>query len=257
MVCFVSREAEEKIDYEIKYRPAYSLLEVHLPPENVIRAEAGAMIYMSSNIEVKTHTRIRERGIWRAVKISLLGGETLFVNDYIAKNKLGIVGFASAPLGDIAVLEVKEDRGYIIQSSAYIASTSGVVLDTEWQGFKGLFGQNLFMIKTSGDGKLFINTFGAIEKRKLREGETIVVDNFHLAALSTTCKYKVKTFGGLKATLLGGEGLVTVVEGPGEVYIQTKNPMEFVNWLWRYLGPMMHRGSGGNWSRGISFKWGL
>ncbi|RLI12623.1 hypothetical protein DRO35_02650, partial [Candidatus Bathyarchaeota archaeon] len=93
----MSGQAEEKIDYEIKYRPAYSLLEVHLPPGSVIRAEAGAMIYMSSNIEVKTHTRIREGGIWRTVKISLLGGETLFVNDYITKNKPGIVGFASAP----------------------------------------------------------------------------------------------------------------------------------------------------------------
>ena len=49
--------------------------------------------------------------------------------------------------------------------------------------------------------------------------------------------YKVKKFGGLKSTLLGGEGLVTEIRGPGEVYIQTKNLREFIEWLWTLLGP--------------------
>ncbi|MEM3679902.1 MAG: AIM24 family protein, partial [Candidatus Bathyarchaeia archaeon] len=50
-----------------------------------------------------------------------------------------------------------------------------------------------------------------------------------------TCRYDVKKFGGLKSTILGGEGLVTEVYGPGEVYIQTKNIREFVDWLWELL----------------------
>ncbi|OYT46922.1 hypothetical protein B6U79_05025 [Candidatus Bathyarchaeota archaeon ex4484_231] len=59
--------------------------------------------------------------------------------DYIAKGGDGKVGLVSAPLGDIAHLEVSQEKGYIIQSSAYIASTPKVKLDTEWQGFtKGL-----------------------------------------------------------------------------------------------------------------------
>ncbi|RJS89339.1 TIGR00266 family protein [Candidatus Bathyarchaeota archaeon] len=246
----------EPLKYEIKYSPAYSLLEVHLPPEGRITAEAGAMTYMTSNIEVKTRSRISEGGIWRTIKVSLLGGETLFLNDYIARGDVGKVGLVSAPLGDITRLEVSEDKGFIIQSSAYIASTPGVHLDTEWQGFtKGLFGQNLFMIKTLGEGDVFINTFGAIDKHELKPGETLVVDNFHLAALSTTCEYKVRMFGGLKSTLLGGEGLVTDITGPGEVYVQTKNPIEFVSWLWKYMGPRIH-GSAPRRSRGIRFRWG-
>ncbi len=229
------------LKYEIKYRPSYSLLEVYLPPEGFVTAEAGAMTYMSSNIDVQTRTRIKESGIWAAVKVSLLGGETLFINDYIAKGGGGKVGFVSAPLGDITRLEVGGEKGYIVQSSAYIASTPRVKLDTQWQGFtKGLFGQDLFMIKTLGDGDVFVNTFGAIDKHELESGETLIVDNFHLAALSTTCEYKVRMFGGLKSTMLGGEGLITEITGPGEVYIQTKNPQEFANWLWRYIGPRVH-----------------
>jgi len=245
--------AGEPLKYEIKYRPSYSLLEIRISPGGFVTAEAGAMTYMSSNIEVETRTRIKESGIWGAIKVSLLGGETLFITDYIARGGEGKVGFVSAPLGDITRLEVGPEKGYIVQSSAYIASTPGVKLDTKWQGFtKGLFGQNLFMIKTSGRGDIFVNTFGAIDKHELKDGETLIVDNFHLAALSTTCKYEVRMFGGLKSTLLGGEGLVTDVTGPGEVYIQTKNPQEFVNWLWRYLGPRVHSASRLN-SAGLGF----
>ena len=224
--------------FEIKYRPSYALLEVQLPENGRITAEAGALTYMSSNIDVETRTRMRDSGLFGTIKVSLLGGETLFINDYVARGSNGKAGFVSAPLGDITHLEVTPNKGYIIQSSAYIASTDGVKLDTEWQGFtKGLFGQNLFMLKTLGEGDVFINTFGAIDKHELGSGESLVVDNYHLAALSDTCNYRVRMFGGLKSTILGGEGLVTDVTGPGEVYIQTKNVREFVDWIWRYIHP--------------------
>ena len=231
------------LKFEIKYRPSYELLEAQLPANGHIVAEAGALTYMSSNIEVETRTRMRETGIWGAIKVSLLGGETLFITDYRAKGGPGKAAFVSAPLGDITHLEVTPSKGYIIQSSAYIASTAGVKLDTEWQGFtKGLFGQNLFMLKTLGEGDIFVNTFGAIDKHELGAGERLIVDNYHLAALSDTCRYEVRMFGGLKSTILGGEGLVTEVTGPGEVYVQTKNVKEFVDWIWRYIAPKVgHR----------------
>jgi uncharacterized protein (TIGR00266 family) len=234
--------------FEVKYSPSYALLEVQLPENGRIIAEAGALTYMSSNIEVETRTRMKETGIWGTIKVSLLGGETLFITEYSAKGGPGKAGFVSAPLGDITSLEVSPTKGYIIQSSAYIASTADVKLDTEWQGFtKGLFGQNLFMLKTMGEGDIFINTFGAIDKHELGADESLIVDNYHLAALSDTCSYKVRMFGGLKSTILGGEGFVTEVTGPGEVYVQTKNVKEFVDWLWRYIAPKVR-------SRGIGFR---
>jgi uncharacterized protein (TIGR00266 family) len=230
------------LKYEIKYSPSYSLLEVQLPENGHIVAEAGALTYMSSNIEVETRTRMRDSGLLGTLKVSILGGETLFINDYFSRGGPGKAGFVSAPLGDISRLEVDPNKGYIIQSSAYIASTEDVEIDTQWQGFtKGLFGQNLFMLKTLGEGDVFINTFGAIDKHELKAGETLVVDNYHLAALSDTCDYKVRMFGGLKSTILGGEGFVTDVTGPGEVYIQTKNVREFAEWIWRYIPAHMRK----------------
>ncbi|NIO36642.1 TIGR00266 family protein [Candidatus Bathyarchaeota archaeon] len=224
------------MEYEIKYKPSYSMLVVKLQTNESVTAEAGAMTYMYPNIDVKT--RKREKSILGTLGLKLLGGQSFFVNDYTAQQDAGEVAFVSAPVGDIETLAVKPNQGYIIQSASYIASTQNVDLDIKWQGFaRGLFGQGLFMIKVSGDGTLFINTFGAIDKHELKADQTLIVDNFHLVAFSDTCDYKVRKFGGLKSTILGGEGLVTEIRGPGDVYIQTKNLREFVEWLWTLLEP--------------------
>jgi uncharacterized protein (TIGR00266 family) len=224
------------MEYEIKYKPSYSMLVVRLEQGEKITAEAGSLTYMDPNIEV--HTRKREKSLLGSLGLAIVGRQSFWVNDYTASNGSGEVAFVSAPVGDIEMLEVKPNQGYIIQKAAYISSTEDVDLDVKWEGFtKGLFGQGLFMIKVKGSGSLFINTFGAIDKHTLKPGQTMIVDNFHLVAFSDTCNYKVTKFGGLKETMLGGEGLVTNITGPGDVYIQTKNLGEFVEWLWTLLEP--------------------
>jgi len=224
------------LKYEIKYQPSYSILEVFLDKDEYITGEAGSLTYMSSNIDIRTRTR--ERSILGSLKTSILGGQSLFVTDFVSVGEPGKVALVAAPIGDIVKLEVTPEKGYIIQKSAYLASTQNIDLDVRWEGFtRGLFGQGLFMIRTTGLGDLFINSFGAIDKHVLEQEEQLVVDNFHLAAFSDTCEYEVRKFGSWKDTLFSGEGLVTYIEGPGEVYIQTKNLREFVEWIWMLIGP--------------------
>jgi len=214
------------------------MLVVYLDQDESIMAEAGAMSYMTPNIEIRT--RMRQRSIWSALKLSVIGAQSFFVNEYIARNGPGEIGLVAAPIGDVTVLKVSPGRGYIIQKASYIASTPNISLDIKWQGFtKGLFGQGLFMIKAEGEGDLFINTFGAIDRHDLLPGEKLIVDNFHLVAFSSSCNYVVRRIGGLKELFLSGEGLVVEITGPGEVYLQTKNLSEFVNWLWTLLEPMV------------------
>jgi uncharacterized protein (AIM24 family) len=80
-------------------------------------------------------------GFLRKLKVSVLGGQSFFVNNYVANMDGCSMGLTGGPIGDIVKMEVKPEDGLIVQSGAYIASTSDVVLDTQWQGFtKGLFG---------------------------------------------------------------------------------------------------------------------
>jgi uncharacterized protein (TIGR00266 family) len=222
--------------FDIKYKPSYAMLVASLEQGETITAESGAMTYMDPTIEV--HTRKREKSLLGSLGLSIIGGQSFWVNDYTATNGAGEAAFVAAPVGDIEKLELTPGKGFVIQKSAYIASTQGIDLDIKWEGFtKGLFGQGLFMLKATGTGQLFINTFGAIDVHTLQPGQTLVVDNFHLVGFSESCSYKVTRFGGLKETMFSGEGLVTQITGPGEVHIQTKNIREFVEWLWTLLEP--------------------
>jgi len=208
---------------------------IKLNPDESIVGESGAMTYMSSSIEARTRAR---KGIIGSLGLKLFGGQSFWINDYVAVGQPGEIGFVSAPIGDIEKLDLDGKKGYIIRKESYVASSSSVDLDLQWEGFtRGLFGQGLFMMKVHGTGDLFINTFGAIDRHDLKGGESLIVDNFHLVAFSDACNYTVEKFGGLKETILGGEGLVTRITGPGEIYLQTKNPREFADWLWTLLEP--------------------
>ncbi len=204
------------------------MLEVSMNKGDSLTAEAGALVYMKGDIDIKT--RMRSKGFLKSVKVAMLGGETFFINDFVANDDNCILGLTGPPIGDIFKISVDDE--YIIQSGAYIASTSGVELDTKWQGFtKGLFGTELFMLKATGYGDIFVNSYGSIIEKVLNAGEKMLLDNYHLVALSANAEYQVVKVGGLKTTLLGGEGLATDITGPAKVYFQTKNLKELIDIL--------------------------
>jgi uncharacterized protein (TIGR00266 family) len=216
------------MQYQILKEPM-AILDIQMSSGEKITAESGAMVYMKGDIEIKTRTR--EGGFFKKVKVTALGGESFFVNDYVARGDCSI-GLTGPPLGDIVRLDVKPGGGFIVQSGSYVASTQGVLLDTQWQGFtKGLFGSEFFMLKATGQGDIFLNAYGGIIHKQLAAGEKMMIDNYHLVALSDQATYRVTKVGGMKTTILGGEGLATEVTGPGSLYFQTKNIREFIDLL--------------------------
>jgi uncharacterized protein (TIGR00266 family) len=216
------------MEFQIIKNPM-SILEVHLKKGETITAEAGALVFMKGEIEVNTKLR---GGFFKTVKVSLLGNESFFINNYAAKEDGCILGLTGPPVGDIIEIPIDKSSGFIVQSGSYIASTLDVDIDTKWQGFtKGIFGSELFMLKATGTGKVFCNAYGGIIQKQLAPGEKMVLDNYHLVALSLDSEYKVTKFGGLKSTILGGEGLVTEIIGPATVYFQTKNLKELIDLL--------------------------
>jgi uncharacterized protein (TIGR00266 family) len=206
-----------------------ALLDIQMSAGEKITAESGAMVYMQGDIEIKTRTR--EGGFLKKLKVSALGGESFFVNDFFAKSDCSL-GLTGPPIGDIVHLSIRPGNGFIVQSGSYVASTPGVLLDTQWQGFrKGVFGSEFFMLKATGEGDLFVNAYGGIIQKDLKAGEKIKIDNYHLVALGEQVNYNVIKLGGIKTNILGGEGLVTESIGPGPVLFQTKNLRELIDIL--------------------------
>ena len=138
---------------------------------------------------------------------------------------------APALPGDIMALELT-GQALLIQSGSFLAATPEIDIDTKWGGGKTFFSrEGLFLLRCTGTGTLCLSSYGAIHLVELDAGQRYVVDTGHMVAFDDTVTYDVGRVGSWKLTLLGGEGLVVKLTGPGRFYLQTRNPESFVEWL--------------------------
>ncbi len=216
------------MNYEVKYGPAYALGVVALEAGEKIQAEAGAMVSMSDVIKMETGMK---GGLFAGLKRSVLGGESFFINTFTAEQR-GEVTIAPALPGDIVALDVVAGQTLFIQSGSFLAATMGVEIDTKWGGGRTFFSrEGLFLLKCTGAGTVFVSSYGAIHLKELAAGERYTVDTGHMVAFDATVTYEVGKAGGWKSTLLGGEGLVVKLTGPGRFFLQTRSPDSFISWL--------------------------
>lgn len=213
---------------EILYRPSYSIAKIALTAGEAVQAEAGAMVGMSAGMQVETKM---QGGFLKSLARSVLGGESLFINTFRAPGG-GELLLAPTLVGDIFNLTLSGSETYLVQSGSYLASSETVSVDTKWSGAKTFFGgEGLIMLRCSGTGELVLSSYGAIHEMTLGPGEPYTVDTGHLVAFSENMPFKVRAIGGLKSTLLGGEGLVVDLQGPGKVLLQTRSEGAFLEWL--------------------------
>jgi uncharacterized protein (TIGR00266 family) len=210
---------------EIEFRGSYALLKVYLGPGERVKVEPGAMVYMKGPVSVETSTG----GVWKALKRAVLGGESFFMNTYYSSGD-GEIGIAPELPGDIETVHV--NGTLFVQSTSFLACDAQVDLDVSFGGFKSFFaGEGIFLLKLQGYGDAAISSFGAIKILDLQVGEKITIDTGHVVAFDGSVNYSVRTFGGIKSTLFGGEGLVCDFTGPGRIYVQTRNYPAFVEWI--------------------------
>jgi uncharacterized protein (TIGR00266 family) len=117
-----------------------------------------------------------------------------------------------------------------LQPGAYIASTPGVKLGLKWAGFASFLGkEGLFKLIVSGTGTVWYGAYGALLEKPV-DGE-FIVDTSHLVIYEPQLQLKVQLAGGLFGSFFGGEGLVTRVNGKGNVVIQTRSLEGLKSWL--------------------------
>ncbi len=206
------------MEWNIEKRPAYSVLKVKLNPGEKVSAEPGAMMLIKGDIKVET----KSGGFFKGLARKLLAGESFFLNHYYAGSGGGEIWFAPGVPGDIEAIKLTGDA-WIIQDTSYLAHYGDIDVSIAWRGLKGLLAEGeLIWVKAAGNGILWVNSYGGIEKITLSVGETIVIDNMHFVALPAHMRYEIIKIGGLKTFIFGGEGLAVKVYGPGEVLVQTR-----------------------------------
>lgn len=219
--------------WRVDYPGAFALATVNLQSGSSISAEAGAMVSMSANVDLKSQMK---GGLLGAIKRSV-GGESAFVSTFTAVGAPGEVTLAPATPGDVVGIEMR-NSAYLVQSSSYLAGDTSLSVDTKFGGLKSwIGGEGLFLLNVSGSGLLLVSSFGAVHRKTLGAGERYVVDTGHLVAWEASMPYEIRRAArnGFFNSMLSGEGLVAEFTGPGEILLQTRNLRAFASHLSRYL----------------------
>ena len=225
------------MEIELDARPSYGMAVVTLDSGESITAESGSMVAMSDGVDVNTTFNGTGSGFldWLQAMIvglirKFLAGETLFVNTYKAKAAKQQVMVAPAMVGDVERVTLDGTDAFTVQSSSYLASTGGVVMDLIWGGFSMLFSrEGAFFLRCRGKGEVLVNSYGAIERIEV-DGD-YKVDTGHVVAFQGDVTYRLSRAGSWKSTLLSGEGFTMEFSGKGTVWIQTRSLGAMVGWI--------------------------
>jgi uncharacterized protein (TIGR00266 family) len=219
------------IPYRIEHSPAYASLIVNLSANQSIMVEASAMAAMDASLQMKS----KIKGGLRKSFGRLLGGESLFINEFTAQNKPGELYISPSVPGDIQHYYVTEDCNLMVQSSGFVACSPTIEIDSKFQGFKGFFsGESLFLLKITGTGDFWFSSYGGIVEIPI--AGNYLVDTSYIVAFEDTLNYRVELIGGLsfknlKTGIFGGEGLVCRFSGEGRLWIQSRNLIPLINFL--------------------------
>lgn len=208
--------------YRISHRDTNSIITIQLAVGCPLVAKPGVMIAMSPTITLKGNIKF-------SMKKMLVGGEMAH-STYTGPGELLL---APASIGDLTAIQLTGREQWSVGKDAFLAATQGIVKEYKSQGLgKAMFsGEGLFVYKISGQGLLWVTSFGAIIRKDLQENEKYIIDNGHLVAWN--CKYVLERVasGGIISNFSSGEGLVCKFTGPGTVFMQTRNPAAFAAWV--------------------------
>ena len=225
------RGSTDNLDYEISQRPDFSIVKVDLPAGGKVFAEPSAMVSMSPSV----HLEAGFKGGLGKTFGRMLGGESLIINTFTAQDGPAEIMFAGGAAGDVAHHRLSGNTFYL-QRGAYMLNSEGVEVSGKWQGAKGFFsGEGLVLLKASGTGDIFFNSYGAIMPIDVTGG--FMVDTGYIVAFEETLQYNVtvlpglRTAGKIKSFFFGGEGLVCQFTGSGRVWIQTRQISSFLAWV--------------------------
>lgn len=223
----------DEIDYRI-FGEDMQFVEIELDPGESAVAEAGAMMYKDSEVEMSTvfgDGSEQESGIMGKLLGAgkrLITGESLFttVFTHAGNKEKAHVAFGAPFPGTIIPASLENYNGRLIcQKDSFLCAAKGVSIGIHFQKkiLTGLFGgEGFIMQKLEGDGQIFMHAGGTVIEKELAAGETLHVDTGCLVALTDSVHYDIEQAGGIKSMMFGGEGLFFArLKGPGHVWLQS------------------------------------
>ncbi len=242
-----------EIDYKI-FGTEMQFVEVELDPGESAVAEAGAMMYKNSQVQMETIFGDGSKGstgggfmdkLLGAGK-RLLTGESLFMTvfTHTGRGKAHVAFGAPYPGNIIPVSLANVGKRLICQKDSFLCAAKGVSIGIHLQRkiMTGLFGgEGFIMQKLEGDGMVFMHAGGTVVERQLRSGELLHVDTGCVVGFEQTVDFDIQQAGGIKTMLFGGEGFFfATLQGPGKIWLQS---LPFSRLAGRMLQASPHAGT--------------
>ncbi len=196
-------------------------VDIWLEAGESIYTESGGMAWMSPNVEMSTNAK---GGLMKSLG-RVLTRESFFMTTYTCTEGEALVTFAGEFPGKVLPFELAEGQSIICQKDAFMCAESGVGLSVYFQkklgaGFFG--GEGFILQKLTGPGVAFLEIAGELTEYELKDGQTLKVDQGHLAVMEPTVSFDIARVKGLKNILFSGEGLfLATLAGPGKVWLQS------------------------------------
>lgn len=213
-------------ELELMGNPDFGWAECKLGPGQTVLVEGGAMSTMSEGLGVRTRLL---GGFFRAIIRKLFGGESAFVGEYSGPGWLTI----SPSVPGRVIHRRLSGETVFLQGGSFLACTPGIDLGVKFGGLRSFFsGEGAFFLVCTGQGDLLFNAHGDIVEREVTA--PLIVDTGHVVGWESTLEWRIRGMGGIKSTLLSGEGLVIEFTGRGKVWLQTRTEGGLAGWLSSY-----------------------
>jgi len=201
------------------------VLEFILDPNESIISEAGELSWMSSSIQLTTHTQFGGGGGLFGVLKRVAGGGSIFMTEYRAVGAAGELAFATKLPGHIVPVEVGPGHEFMIHRHGFLCATPQIQVGVGFQQSlgAGIFGGDGFLLqKVSGQGIAWLELSGELVVRDLQPGETLRVHPGHVGAFQSSVSFQITTVPGIKNMIFGGDGIfLAALTGPGRIWLQT------------------------------------
>jgi uncharacterized protein (TIGR00266 family) len=201
------------------------VLEVALDPNESVISEAGELSWMTTSIQMMTHTQFGGGGGILGVLKRVAGGGSLFMTEYRAIGAPGTISFATKMPGHIVPIEVRAGHEYMIHRHGFLCATPQIQIGVGFQRSlgAGIFGGDGFLLqRVSGMGTAWIELSGELILKDLQPGENLRVHPGHVGAFQACVSFQITTVPGIKNMIFGGDGVfLASLTGPGKVWLQT------------------------------------
>ncbi len=215
------------------------VLEVDLDPNESVFSESGELSWMTSSIQMTTHTQMGGGGgLFGAIK-RVAGGGSLFMTEYRAMQYPGQVAFATKVPGHIVPVELGQGAEYMVHRHGFLCATPQVNIGIGFQQSlgAGVFGGSGFVLqRVGGQGTAWLELSGELIVKNLAPGEMLRVHPGHVGAFQTSVGFQISMVPGIKNMIFGGDGLfLAVLTGPGTVWLQTLPISRLAHQIYEYL----------------------